>query len=169
MCCSLTKRSLKARGKGAPKKKREKGRLYSLLFLSSPGVQLTATCRHRQEEISPRADGRCMRYELYHYCIEEGQNIPDMNLKSLEDPVRAIIIVAPTQSRLGSVSVDGQVPDPFPLIYNIPFLQHSRLLITGQSLVCGGRVPNPSWPHPSASPFRRAVLCCVGAVGREAS
>ena len=76
---TLTSRSLKARGKGAPKKKREKGRFQPRLFFSSLGAKLTATCRHRQEEeISSLADGRCMRYELYHYCIEEGHNIPDM-------------------------------------------------------------------------------------------
>ncbi len=86
-----------------------------------------------------------MRYELYHYCIEEGHNIPDMTLKSLEDPGCAIVIVAPTQVRRGSVSVNGQVPDPFPRTHNISFLrwEHLRLLIFAQSSACGGRVTEP--------------------------
>ncbi len=61
------------------------------LSRSNPGVKLTATCRHWQEEISSLEDERCMRHELYHYCIEEGHNIPDMRLKSPEHLLCALV------------------------------------------------------------------------------
>ncbi len=54
-----------------------------------PGVccgAVLTSCRD-QEEMSERRDDLCGQCGVYHYCIEEGNNIPDMTNKMLPSPV----------------------------------------------------------------------------------
>jgi hypothetical protein len=75
----LTYYSLKARGKGAPKKKREKGMFgYPLRMMRAASAVLTPCCCRPQEEIDDQANGTYMRHDVYNYCIEEGNNIPNI-------------------------------------------------------------------------------------------
>jgi hypothetical protein len=74
----LTQCRLKGRGKGAPKKKREKGMFMPLNVYPSFSTRANKRRRQGGQEMSTLIDERCFRCDLYQYCIEEGYNIPGM-------------------------------------------------------------------------------------------
>jgi hypothetical protein len=56
----------------------EGSRYVALSCVHASSTMLTTHRLRPQEEISGRAIDPCMRCDMYHYCIEEGKNIPDM-------------------------------------------------------------------------------------------
>jgi hypothetical protein len=58
----------------------EGSRYVAVSWVQTCAAVLTAHRHRPQEEISGRAIDLCMRCGMYHYCIEEGHNIPDMTM-----------------------------------------------------------------------------------------